>query len=832
MKLTASQFNARQANRNNFLVFNTFRYNNIRLFNENNTLFFSENACTKIKNWSSLAPDSNKAFNEALDAINLLIEFGSNKDTILREAQFLVTEMNKVRDATQLKNSIKYKLSRIKTKLTGFLRRSDATTSAADKAIDNLKQANPISSAPSSSPDIDDSERPDIATEVYSILSDGASAIYEIDRIIEHYARIHKRFNIDNIFSECAAGNRDLYDAIYTVAGYIDTYNSPFKNRYNAALETVWYGLSKKFIAYENSTIVNTVTDYYLFNGGLSESNKSDIKDIIRISPLFEEYDFNDLSELLDNDQDADDNPINNPDDVLEQDLYLDTLREMQASAFERISGIKASQIPTENHKEYVSDLLSKFRKSCVSPDSNSLTIFKGIVVELISHPQEIIPQLKSILVICRMAFITSGTEENIDGICKIIGDFTSALIDIPMNKPQADMVTNIYKSEYDTINHKIESLSNTDSDQNARYSKYTTTLKQQIDTIAEYIGNVGDDMTEVDSEHPTDDDPDGNPEDQSTTEEDMKEAATLALAANLLESISHQLQNKSIDSILESNISFLSDDTISGIVELAITCPAIINPEKLRYTIESHRNDLRKSKEKRFSNYIRIDTLNENINNLNKPQHYTTSEDLIGNIAFLMCVNEIFNIDTHSKSIYFTEGMSFINTLKLAVNNLRRKVVDLKEADKRGAETLDGAINALMSSMNKDMSAARREQIARGSILPNASKCIKILLVCAGAGLIFQSVAVAIIGAVGAFFLDARATHKERQLALDEIEVELKMCDRYIQLYESQNKFQELRQCEMIKRNLTRQHQRIKYRMKIDFKHADSSTVALKDSD
>ena len=115
---------------------------------------------------------------------------------------------------------------------------------------------------------------------------------------------------------------------------------------------------------------------------------------------------------------------------------------------------------------------------------------------------------------------------------------------------------------------------------------------------------------------------------------------------------------------------------------------------------------------------------------------------------------------------------------------------------------------------------------MARGSILPSASKCIKIAL---ALGITwFINPAVAVISAIGMFFCRKIATRRERQLALDEIEVELKMCERYIRLYEERNDLKAVRQCEIIQRNLQRQHQRIKYRMKIDFRNADTTKLPI----
>ena len=95
-----------------------------------------------------------------------------------------------------------------------------------------------------------------------------------------------------------------------------------------------------------------------------------------------------------------------------------------------------------------------------------------------------------------------------------------------------------------------------------------------------------------------------------------------------------------------------------------------------------------------------------------------------------------------------------------------------------------------------------------------------------------FAGSTIAVISALGYFFTRKKAQRRERQLALDEIEVELKMCERYIRLYEDQQDFKKLRQCEIIQRNLERQRQRIKYKMAVDFKHANISSVTPKNND
>ena len=63
--------------------------------------------------------------------------------------------------------------------------------------------------------------------------------------------------------------------------------------------------------------------------------------------------------------------------------------------------------------------------------------------------------------------------------------------------------------------------------------------------------------------------------------------------------------------------------------------------------------------------------------------------------------------------------------------------------------------------------------------------------------------------------------------MVIDELEIELKMCEKYIDIAESKNDMKALKQLLTIQRELERQLQRIKYKMKVDFgqKYYDAKT-------
>lgn len=816
MILTPEKIASRQLSLNNSIKPSSksdiYNYNVIRLFDESNN-FFANNALEKIYHWESLNENKDIAYGIALDTLALMVEHCANGSMITTARDFLFSEANKVRNATQMKNSLKYRFSKMR-KLHNAVDMEKNTPSKAQQTATNIKNSNPISANGKRGAGIDKDQ---IASEMVRMFEQEFRAIHEADRIMTHYAKIHDRFNIDWVLAECADGKRDLYDTIYTIAQRVDTYNTPFKNRFNAALETAWYGLNSRSIPCTNEFILNTVADYYIFTGGLSESNRKDIFSLKKISPVFEEYDFTILGYL----DDIPDETISR-DDVNYFDKIdhttVERMEDMEESAIERIMNIKRSKDPSL--RENINELLTSFRKNCAVVNSSSLMNFKGIVSEMEKYPEEVVYALPQVLSIVRMGFIVSGAKDSINEVCKIITRLVKSTENIPLNPEQCKSVLNALKHEQDLIKNKLDKIPDIDTDTSARFTTYSNCISSLIDELIEYSSANFEDSEDESSEESPDEE---NVPEGETSESDLKEAAKISLISNLLESVAEVVVDTGIDEIIHGNIAKYSPDMIDSIVDFANTAPNIINKDKLRESIMSHRNKLRESGS--LPSIVRIDVLNDEIDKLNEARHYESNPSLNTSIAYLMCLDELVRTDLNHKSRYFNEGMSFVNTLKLAVNNLRRKAVDLSEKEKSASEAIDGTINQMMRSMDKEMSAARREQIARGSILPSASKCIKLALVFAAAWIIQPELAV--IGAIGAFFMNARATHAERQLALDEIEVELKMCERYINKYEQENNLQAVRQCEIIQRNLRRQYQRIKYRMKIDFRHADTSSVA-----
>ena len=181
--------------------------------------------------------------------------------------------------------------------------------------------------------------------------------------------------------------------------------------------------------------------------------------------------------------------------------------------------------------------------------------------------------------------------------------------------------------------------------------------------------------------------------------------------------------------------------------------------------------------------------------------------------------------IDTYSSRNTMLEG-SFTNTLKVASMKLRNAMTKMSDKERSISRSIDVGMNSFKKSIENSLTNDNREAVIKGSILPSFSKIIKLCIV--NAGLLAANLpAVAIIGTLAYIVINGKFKHRERQMVIDEIEIELKICDKYIEIAEQKNDMNALKQLLTTKRELERQLQRIKYKMQVNFgqKYYDANT-------
>lgn len=925
-------------------------------------IFSLNNAIYMLEHWRDLDTNSEiNAFDKALDVFNEICKNCSDGD--IKSASNYITEaILTTKDAKQLIRSIKMRNARLKnaTKVTTKIAKKIEDINKANerkikdiqsKLQSKINMAATGNAGKDDSPDVDGAvlDNNSVAQECYNKFLYEANYAYQCDRIVNNYNKIAKRFNFDKMIDECC--NEGLiYDTIIEMTSYIDTYDIPFKNKYNSALENTYYIFSKHHMNYPIEKLIEAVTDYFVFNTPIDEFKVLDIDKVKSMSVLFNESDFDNISYLYNdvyltesaklteasvrakiavlkksNDaskmimgvialfgavvsacilltlipvtlmslvlgllpacafaathkqlkgmlntitdakkkvkkemsRESDENKLSQYKDVLEElnkceatvkehikknsvsikkesaedygvDLYTLSEADLNKTYNNAKKTLKSwSKGNPEEHKDdKVNDMIAEFRIKCAkdkknNKESNLIYNVKALATKMFTQsPDSIVNGFPNLFSLIRVFFVVGSCAINpILGVVAFIGD---RILNINLSRKQYDKVIEKYKKEISTTKSKIEKAKSDTTKE--RLEKYLDQLKKDLDKIeyharSYYSDEENDERDMKNYEYDSDiDDSDWDFGDDSEwgdinieQQNMITNAASIILISELVESIEQGLQTDDIDGIIKNNIVRFDDDTIDDITDFSITVPAVINRGKLSTILTEYRDDLRKHENASVSDYVKICCLNENIRKLETaPVSYNTINDTKSIIAELNWIEEM----TRFNSYKYINEMTFTNTLKLAMNKLKKNAVKLSDKEKQISNNIDLSMRNVEKGIEDSLTNSSREAIIRGRVLPSASKTIKLALITGAAWAI--NPAVAVIGALGAFACSTKLKAKERQLVLDDIEIELKMCERYLHAAEEKNDMEAIRQIEITQRSLQRQRQRIKYKMNI----------------
>ena len=822
MKITFSDINKRISRLESSPPRTLINVKEAQLYTRHNgkDIFLSNNAFNSIENWESLDENTDVAFGKALDVFEELCLNATSESMVRTACDILLEGTSKVRNQTQLMNSLKNRFGRLQHKSTvGVEKAHSSITSKIQDSIANIQ--NTLKSAGMAG----GAKTVNIATtnECFSQLQEKCAVFIECDRIVKNYATVSKRFNLDKIISNIRY-NIDNYQACFEIASCIDTYNQSFKNRYNSALETAAYVFDKHFMNYPKDKIVEAVTDYFLFTGSLKEEQVNDVKDVMRISVLFEQEDFSSLSwvdlemppEPIDNNVTVDienygtgyeflsENDLNKAVEAKKKEIKKDVKKTGKI-----IKKAAKEGNPEERRDEEVKEMVAEFRASCLkNKDSKTnLPSLKSLITKLFAkNPYQIVYELPNLLSLIRIAFIiTSGAIHPVLMVCTFIVD---QLLKVHFSRKQLEKIVNAYKNEINSVKSKIEKTKDTQTKENLE--KYLEELNKDLTKIKDYERELyteeeNDEREYADYDFGDDDDFDFDFDDD---EFNFEEVAAIQIISSQIDALSEALIDDTVDGIVYNNIFKLDNDSIDAITDFSITVPVILEKDKLKNCLCSYRNELRESITD-VKDYVRINCLNDNILKLETANNsYITTSTTKDAMHYLQCLNEIAKIKSDS---YIME-MDFTNSIKLAVKQLKANAVKLKDKDKQISSSIDVAANNTAKSIENALMNGNREAVIKGSMIPSASKCIKAAIMAGVAWAV--NPAVAVIGAIGAFACSKKLQKKERQLVLDDIEIELKMCERYLRQAEDEGDMKKVRQIEIIQRNLERQKQRIQYKM------------------
>ena len=465
----------------------------------------------------------------------------------------------------------------------------------------------------------------------------------------------------------------------------------------------------------------------------------------------------------------------------------------------------------------------------------------KMLVSKLYSkNVDNIVDGTPSLLSYIRTFFIIGTFAVPVIGpVIGIVAFIADRIVALHMDRENTLKMRAAFQKEIRATDKKIDSTK--DSEKRSRLEEYRKSLMDAYDKIDEYYSDLLSEK-EMDEkfENPDDDDirmrssgsmggddfsdfdfgDDLNDFDDDDDFENMDEASRYIVytskLANILEfQCIHKTFNQEACRVMISKYpSFIKE-----LADVAIKFPTIIDPKDLRRSIDDIRSDakinnMHISVIEKYDLDNAYNDLDRAIDNqkTTRPRDITFESYKLGvAIEITRTLNEVY-----SSCMYYSPIVeaSFMNTIKLASEKLKQSFQKLSDKEKTISRNLDVSVNNFAKAAEKSMTDDNREAILKGSVLPKASKIVKLAIANIGIGVLIDPV-VAVIGTLGYLGVSAHMKNKQKRAILDEIEVELKMCQKYIDLAESKNDLKSLKKLYTIQRSLERQKAKIMYNLK-----------------
>lgn len=453
-----------------------------------------------------------------------------------------------------------------------------------------------------------------------------------------------------------------------------------------------------------------------------------------------------------------------------------------------------------------VKKILDEFK----ADQHKSVGRFKSCLLRIYQKsPENIIDETPNILSTIRIAFIIGVSVIPMVGpALALIIAFVDRMISMNINEKQASKLITSLEAERKIIQDKLDKGKGNKDD----LQKYIKCLDKCIDKVDHYRYTITDD--EIEGRDSSSDD-----FDLDDFSLESKIYTDLTILNTIMEAKEDQELHNKINQLLRSA---LSEDTVlfGDILTLLEEANDIFDTSAI---IEHYKPmkyiNLSIHETSAFTNgydkLMRYESLAPEIENLKENE--ISSKYYIEYCALEAAkemVNESFNL----------------NTLKLIIQNFKKKVKDLSTKEKAMWQSLDATMSGFMNAIERSMTSDRREAIIKGSIIPSFSKCLKIGMTVGGAALIDPIFGV--ITALGIYATSKKLNDRERQLIYDEIETELKVVDKQIQLADNDGNMKQYRMLLQYQKKLERERQRIKYGLKVHGRNIPSSSAGRRDDD
>ena len=707
-----------------------------------------------------------------------------NKSDICNIGNYIAENMiHKVRDASEYAPVFKSRITRWQNKLKSPI-------DVNDFSINIPSPTTPVSSHQEDIP----KENIDAAVEAFSKMLDKCEIYAECDRLLNNYNTISKRFNLDKVFIENS--RRSISDIVVDLCEKIDTYNISNNIKFCTVIETAWYGFETYSIPYIKSDILETAVNYFLFKPDGIKSCRS----ILEATLFFDK-----------------EKDMKNIDILMEEEPENDKPVDIDEAIMHTVSTHEAPIVESTDFNA----IFNKFKKTELGLNDDK--------------PQNKIKHLVSILYRKDVNSIVEGTPDLLKwfrmffivGTCAIpvIGPVLAGVqfiadkfIEIYNDREELPKMIRCFNNEIKVSKSRL--ADEEDKEKREKLEKYIESLERAKNKLSIYYDELlTDKEKEIGVNIDTDDD--------FNIDDFLENNAVTKMTANLehLIEIANTINPNSIRELMGK----INENDLSIIAKVINEYPDEFYKENAIDGIIKKMNDIRTGRiqyESAIDKSIKLSALSNALSILENGRSTITYK--FYNYDNLDKVFDDFNMFVEAYSAiaimidtYNSEGTmleaSITNKLNVAMMKLRNSFTKMGDAEKRLSRNLDMGMSGFKKGIERALTTDNREAVIRGSILPSFSKIVKLCLVNAGLIALHQPL-IAVIVTLGYFACSAKFKAKERQMVIDEIEIELEMCEKYIQIAESKNDMKALRQLLTTKKELQRQLQRVKYKMQVDF--------------
>lgn len=780
-------------------------------------------AITILENWSFIDTSSQeRSLDICIEIFDKICEMESSPSNIKTAARIITEKaIPKVRTGQQTKEFVKRRVSRFKTKLhTKFNNRIDTindtvkdsigaitanldknTSAVADtlktnvnKGVDQLKAK----------------KKEEAVKEANDIIIESFNKAIACDMVLNNQTILNRRYNFDAIVNEdVVSDEEDLRDCILELCSFIDTYQMPFSYKYNVCIENISYTLYKNGVSFDMSKLLETVTDYFMVN----TEDVSEITDKIKV--VLENASF-----------------VNTLKDVegLQYIFDKDTTKNLNLTNTFVLQESKLSDTFDHIINEATDNKFKKAMESFKKGSTKTPEGFKAMLRSLYTQsPEDIISETPAVLSFIRGFFVLVATTAAMGPIVGLVSFLTDQFIKMKVSRKQLEKYISDYKKEIEKVNDKIKKAKTDETKERLEaykkeLEKGLEKLKDKEDTLYSDEANEKrheDDYSDLDFD---DDDLDFDMNFDEQVIRDIQSIQVVSEAFNRYIEV-----DLALESLIESNIDKLPYEFIPSIVEYVKMNPGIFDTNHL-VNIFNERADVL-SKKSGIYNRIKYETFLEAATTLKSFDNHPLEniEDCMTEVSNFQRLFSGYNaISEAINSMQVLQEMNIKNSLKLASENLKKTMKSLSDKDKIISREIDASFSAVGNAAEKALMNDNREAVIRGSLIPPASKIIKRA---AALGVTWAiNPAIAVIGVLGSVALSKKIQAKERQLILDDIEIELKMVDKYIRTAEDNNDTKALQNLYKMQRSLQRQQQRIKYKMSVYHGQVTKATTSRSD--